>query len=59
MPRPVGESKQKELIKGLTSKELWTRLETSMRNSGMTKELATNIDLRRMLEQKEDSFNTL
>jgi len=57
MARPVGEAKQKELIKGLTSKELWVRLETAMRNSGMTKELATNIELRRMLEQKEDSFN--
>lgn len=57
MARPVGETKQKELIRGLTSKELWTRLETAMRNSGVTKELATNIDLRRMLEEKEDSFN--
>ncbi|HPV21717.1 MAG TPA: hypothetical protein PK102_08805, partial [bacterium] len=57
MARPVGETKQKELIRGLTSKELWVRLETAMRNSGVTKELATNIDLRRMLEEKEDSFN--
>ncbi len=56
-PSKTSGQKRKKLFHDFSGKELWTRLESGMKRSGMLKQIMLNPELKQMLEQYETQVN--